>query len=507
MATVYDVVTQLQAYPALGDLARGFSAEVADPAWLLGRQWQMGEHQGEDASSPVKVAYRARLTPVAPLGGDPRQDPTTTPAEAIVESEPGDSWTAGRRVSAGRAVEAAAAAAGRPLPANDPTLRLAGLPAPYQLLDGSGFDGRVLWTRRAQLRLDPAWFGRFRPPDPEPADLWNPAELAYDADFSAQGVTLRLRRHDGGDLDWYGVDATAALPPAKPVEARSVFPGRISYPGAPLPRWWQIEDGKVDIGGYGPDRAHFATLLLIDLIVNQSDDWFTFPVDARAGHVVTMDEVVVTDSFGDDWTLAPPADGWSMFATTGLGRESLVVWASAASPLAGPVLDDVVVGMDEDANLVWAVEQRLNGRDLPTPEDAPPEPPAVLDASGRQTYAYRAATHVPPHWHPYPVQEINGRRRFVQGRAADLSGPTALLLPAAESDLLHDPASGGKHPVHQIEPAAIPFEGVRLERRTILARRTDAAPVLWTQRRRMPLLTPPALRVRFDVLEPVPPTV
>jgi hypothetical protein len=163
--------------------------------------------------------------------------------------------------------------------------------------------------------------------------------------------------------------------------------------------------------------------------------------------------------------------------------------------------------MDEDANLVWAVEQRLNGRDLPTPEDAPPEPPAVLDASGRQTYAYRAATHVPPHWHPYPVQEINGRRRFVQGRAADLSGPTALLLPAAESDLLHDPASGGKHPVHQIEPAAIPFEGVRLERRTILARRTDAAPVLWTQRRRMPLLTPPALRVRFDVLEPVPPTV
>ncbi len=216
---------------------------------------------------------------------------------------------------------------------------------------------------------------------------------------------------------------------------------------------------------------------------------------------------MVTDSFGDDWTLTPPADGWSMFATTGLGRESLVVWAVAASPLMGPVLDGVAVGMDEDANLVWAVGQRLHGRDLPTPDDPPPEPPAVLDASGRQGHAYRSATRIPPHWHPYVVQEVGGRRRFVQGRAADLSGPTAALLPAAESDLLQDPASGGVHPVHQVEPAAIPTEGVRLERRAVLARRTDASPVLWMQRRRLPLLTPPALRVRFDALEPVPPAV
>lgn len=118
--------------------------------------------------------------------------------------------------------------------------------------------------------------------------------------------------------------------------------------------------------------------------------------------------------------------------------------------------------------------------------------PVALDASGRQRYVYRAATHpLPPYWHLYVVQEAANGRRFVQSCAADLSGPTALLLPAAESDLLHDPASGGKHPVHQIEPTAIQFEGVRLERRTILARRTDATPVLWTQRRRLLLLTRP----------------
>jgi hypothetical protein len=59
--------------------------------------------------------------------------------------------------------------------------------------------------------------------------------------------------------------------------------------------------------------------------------------------------------------------------------------------------------------------------------------------------------------------------------------------------------------VHQIEPAAISQDGLRLERRAMLARATDASPVLWTQRRRQPLLTPPGLRLRFDALEPTPP--
>jgi hypothetical protein len=179
--------------------------------------------------------------------------------------------------------------------------------------------------------------------------------------------------------------------------------------------------------------------------------------------------------------------------------------ATAATPLAGPVLDEVVVGIDEDANAVWAVERRLRGRDLATDPDPPRAPPAHLDGTGRPGFAYLASTRVPTRWHPYKIQEIGHRRRFVQGRAADLSGATAVLLPPPESDLLYDPASGGVHPVHQIEPAAIPQDGLRLERRAMLARATDGSPVLWTRRRRQPLLTPPGLRLRFDTLAEVPP--
>jgi hypothetical protein len=499
MAHRYDLVHRLEPGHVFGDLARGLAAEVADPVWFLGRQWQLGEHQGEDAASPLWAEYRAELTPLDPFDGDPRLDPTSIPAEAIVEAAPGDFWTAGRRVAAGRQVAAAAAAVGRPLPA-DPELLLQGLPVPYDALDGSGPDGRVLYERRAALGLDDDWFGE-RPPEPPARDLWNPAELRYDADFTADGSTLALRRHDGGDLDWYSVDATVPPAPQVPPPAATALVSRVTYPGAPNPRWWQIEEAGTDLGAYPPDRSHFATLLLIEAVVSHGDDWFTFPVPGRAGHVVALQEVTVHDSFGDTWTVAPPADGWSLFSVDGLGPGALVVWPAVATPLTGPVLDQVDLGADEDANLVWAVERRVAGRDLPTPErPQPPVPGGRADAGEQPRYAYLPSTDVPPYWHPYLVEQVGGRRRLVQGRLADLSGAAAVLTPEPASELLRDPAAGGVHPVHQLEPAAVPTDGLTLERRYILGRGTDGAPVLWVQRRRGPLAAPPVQSLRLDVL-------
>ena len=40
------------------DITEALAARVRDPAWLLARQWQLGEFAGEDAASPayIKVA-------------------------------------------------------------------------------------------------------------------------------------------------------------------------------------------------------------------------------------------------------------------------------------------------------------------------------------------------------------------------------------------------------------------------------------------------------------------
>lgn len=172
---IFDVLLRLEPDLHQRDLARGWAAELADPVWMLGRQWQMGEHQGEDASSPVAVEISSRATPIGALPGQPGLDPAAVPAQAIIQSEPHDWWTPARRVRAGRLVAAAAQAHGVTLPTS---ATLADLPAPYQALNGTGPDGRALWQQRGTLGLDESWFGQPPPPAAEPVDLWDPPNSA-----------------------------------------------------------------------------------------------------------------------------------------------------------------------------------------------------------------------------------------------------------------------------------------------------------------------------------------
>jgi hypothetical protein len=488
-----------------GDLDVGFRAEVADAAWFLARQWQLGELQGEDAASPVRVNVVASHTPLDPYDGDPALDPMVMPAEAIIESEPDGWWTIGRRARIGVA-GAPLLPAGLTL-AQDASLRFVDLVGPYDRLNGR-YDGLALYRQRVVLGLPASLFAEL--PAKEPANLWDPAELAYTAHFTAGkgSVMIDVPRHDGGDVDWYSARAAAPVPtPAALPEPVSVVPGRLRYPGAPHPRWWQIEDARVDIGGFPPDRSHFATMLLIDLVVSHADDWFTFPLEARAGTVVTLHSVEVRDAFDSMIKLTTP-DDWSLFRVDGLDRTSLVIWPMATAPLSGPALDEIVFGMDEDANLLWAVEQRAVGRELaPLPVSAPVPPPGeesqtgLVRASRRKEYADRPSTAVPLYWHPYVVTDVNDRRRFVQGRLANLEARPPVLAPAPISPLLIDSRATATDPVHQIEPATVPTGGLGLERRYVLGRRTDGQPVLWLQRRRLPLLAPPVSNLRYDVME------
>src|SRR5436190_21127865 len=96
----------------------------------------------------------------------------------------------------------------------------------------------------------------------------------------------------------------------------------------------------------------------------------------------------------------------------------------------------------------------------------------------REERARRPMTPIPPYWHPYVIdpEAADGVRRFVQGRAADLSGPTPALLPPPVSDLLYDPKAPPAGPVHQLEPAVIPPEGLRVQRRARPARSATGAP-------------------------------
>jgi hypothetical protein len=84
-------------------LAVGAQARVHDPLWLLGRQWQFGEFQGEDAGSPIQAEVRiassplTAYTPSLPIAGsktagqpyprDAVSNAPLAPLEALVEAE------------------------------------------------------------------------------------------------------------------------------------------------------------------------------------------------------------------------------------------------------------------------------------------------------------------------------------------------------------------------------------------------------------------------------------
>ncbi|MCV7416496.1 hypothetical protein [Mycolicibacterium litorale] len=83
------------------DIADGLAGEVADPLWLLLRQWQFGEMTGDDSGSPVAIdigaswsrftRYRAEgglSTEQVPPAEPVPYDPDGPPLEAVVEREP-----------------------------------------------------------------------------------------------------------------------------------------------------------------------------------------------------------------------------------------------------------------------------------------------------------------------------------------------------------------------------------------------------------------------------------
>jgi len=510
----YDRYLRLEPSPNDRDLQRGFEAAIHDPAWFLSRQWQMGEHQGENAATPILLTYRMEAQPIQTLADEPAVDLTAVPAEAVVESELDDWWTMGRRIRIGRLFK-------KRLGAGHEKLRFYRPTPPYDSFHGE-YDGLAIWRQRHFLSLTEADFNEESKPPSESPLSWDSGHLYYERSFDAGSRTLKVKQHPGGAMDWYSVDATEAANPLPnqtllQLDNRTVVPAPLVYPGVPHNRWWQIENAQTDIGGHPPDSSHFPTMLMVDLIYSHSDDWFLFPVTAHAGHTVSIKEVEVQDAFSRKYSSEDPQhvglrtpDDWSLFQCNGLDSASLVLWHVAELSLESNPIERVQFGIDEQANLLWAVERIVDGREVESRYreeiDEAAHPP-FLDPASKPSgdmnkvgdYQYVPGQGISPHWHPYEIAE-EGERLFVQRGLVDLSRqhPAPMPRPEAEALLAGTPA---ERQLHRIQPASIPGNGIEIERRWMLARDRHGHPVQWIQRRRVPLRNPPAHMLSFDVME------
>ena len=474
-------------------------ATLADPLWLLGRQWQVGERRGHDGGYPARARFALAEEAIQPIAG---HDPANVPMEPILEGSARDDWTPGRRVRVGRAMAEA-----RPELSDADDLALRGLPPPYEALDGTGLDGAILWDRRGALGLTEADFASAGTGSERP-DFYDAGGFQHSAEARTASVTLRAARHRGGEVDWFTFDGAsdpsggpAALPDpgaaADPASRRHVFTRRLDLPGAPLPGWWSLGDLRADFASLGvlPDRPGLASLLVLLARVR---DWVTFPIQSKAGHIVRVGDAALIDTFGTGISLGGPFAPPGGFSTRGLPPDHLVLLPPPPVPLSGPPLDVVDLAPDEWANLFWAVERRVGGRDRPA--GAPPARPEASSAprasariGGSPSFSYAHASPTRPRFVAYVVEPGEPLGSWlVQARIVAPDGTSI----AATSDLLR----GSDGTAHRIRRGAVPPLGLTLTIRYKLTRDAAGHPVLWRERRAVP----PGARAdrifRFDVL-------
>lgn len=336
------------------DPSVGLAARVADPLWMLARQYQFGEFTGDDGAEPVSVDVQATWTPVTrwqpgdvppgPADGLPL-DRGHQPIESLVED---DRALVGARVPRlVDVVEAGARLARR--------LRRAGLDAlastllddhslvcdPRALSDngdvfaGRGIDGfavRVAMAGDLVDRLTASLDAAQRDSATVVIDEWvawfdarfgySPRPTAWIPDRLEHRFSLAAPHPDGGELvfaapeylgqgvSWHeldlagsgpavGLGAASDVAEVRAITVATKFPQRVRWPGMPVNRFWEMEDAAVDFGAVTMSPTDIAGLLAVDLAVTASTDWFVIGVPLPVGGAARIDSVVVTDVFGD----------------------------------------------------------------------------------------------------------------------------------------------------------------------------------------------------------------
>jgi hypothetical protein len=355
-------------------LTEGQEARIADPLWLLGKQWQVGELTGEDAASPILVEATVEHAPVTrvrigpgPIGPVIMREEAGLPLETAVEREPVRDGPSAARIATEAALQLwrLMRAAGAQAPV------LAALRAAYPLTlppdDGIDPVGRAqleLLARRAvdadalqvavtdagtgpvpglpanaseavrrALRTWATWYaGLFSEPPAGPR-AWDPERMEYSFQVAAgvgiqREVQLAAPEYTGGSLDWYSFDvATGGLSMGASGQLRQhslrVVPTPARFAGQAASRWWQVENRDVWFGDIttAPEDLARAAVAVYGAVTG--DDWNLVPCRLPGGVLVRGRQVRVLDSFGQGHVIRSCAeqDGaarvWRFFELTG----------------------------------------------------------------------------------------------------------------------------------------------------------------------------------------------
>ena len=353
-----------------------------------------------------------------------------------------------------------------------------------------------------------AWYDAFATEPDASTDAWIPDRMEYSVSIAARlspqpfdEVTLSADAFDDGRLDWTAFDVNVEINMSTTSDqtttaiVETVVPSPVTFRGTPAPRFWELEDARIDYGLMPVGPTDLAHLLMIEYTSGYGNDWFVVPVTMPIGSVTRVDSLVVTDSFGVRSLLRPIGDAvlpkpyWSMWqmahrrragqtAIRGNAGNLFFLPPSTGQRLEGGAVEDVLFMRDEMANLAWAIERSVESP-LEQPmqrverEPVPNETPVTADAPPR----YRLSSTVPPHWIPLmPIQT-----RDTDGTVITRLKRGAVLQPDGSQEVHHALSealdAAGDLLLYDEE---VPREGSHVIRRRVLARWVDGSTWLWT---------------------------
>jgi hypothetical protein len=498
------------------DHGQTLAALVADPLWMLASQRRLRELDGEDAGSPVRVAFSIAAMPIDGWSAGPEAaapyDPRSEVLEALVTGEPAGPQVSVRdRIDAGRRLAASVPAdVGDALRSrfaldtsglSDPLMCTAGARfadgiAVAQALMGPDVDASGLglaemqWAAsRPALDTFARWcattFG-LGPP------TWHAERLERRFELLSAGTpVLRAPAHTREEVDVADLELTAegvqlADAASPPEGAASILriPTVIRFPGMPNDRYWEFEDARISLARVDAATHDLARLALVEFSTVYGNDWFTFPAPIRPGTIARVVDLVCVDTFGEKQLIAPAAlDGWALYTPSGPGttRARLVVPATTPGTLSGPVVEEVAFVRDENANLVWGLERIITDAVGDVHDLVGEYAAAVREASTLPADAelvYRLMTDVPEHWIPFLPVQLRDRRSVALVEA---------VLPRSidgEEEVVVEPRSSVLQELrhHALHEEEVPRSGVVVRRRWQLGRSADGGRHTWAAR-------------------------
>jgi hypothetical protein len=295
---------------------------------------------------------------------------------------------------------------------------------------------------------------------------WLPSHLEYQFACASPGedgnnTVLSANEYYSGDLDWYSFDvnkvqtfnglsgaAEAGEMANITDQILTVIPTEAKFAGAPNSRWWQFENGSVDLGNINAGTTDLLKLIFTEYALLYNTDWLLVPYRVPVGTICEIKGIVVRDVFGEQSFIEPAIQGetdnwakWGMFNLSTLHADGvrdqpadtrLFIPPAVVKNLESEPLEEVHFIRDEMTNHVWAIEVNLsdklgnnrdgqyaakNFRDYLQQFDLPP-------ANGAQQvevmFKYTLANTVPENWLPFIPVHIPNSNRDVQLQRASM---------------------------------------------------------------------------------------